>query len=240
MSTIRVLDFETTGTAPPAHVIEVGICDVVYSDDREGWSIRAPAARLCGGGTITAETRAIHHISPAEILGFDPFDARAFVEQARADGIAAIAAHHADFEGKWLGTAVGGLPLICTYKGALRIWPDEPSHSNQYLRYRLEELGLSSPDHILCQPAHRAGPDAYATAHLVRALLGAATVDDLINWTKEPAALPRCTIGKFRGVKWSDVDAGYLSWMVKTPDMDADLKWNAQREIKRRAIGTTS
>lgn len=232
---IRVLDFETTGTAPPAHVIEVGACDVAREVERDGWLIKPPAARLCGGGTITAETRAIHHISPAEILGFEPFDPKAFVEEARRDGVIAIAAHHADFEGKWIGAALDGLPLICTYKGALRVWPEEPSHSNQYLRYRLEELGLSSPDPILCQPAHRAGPDAYATAHLLRALLDAVTVDELIAWTKEPAVTPRCTIGKFRGVKWADVDASYLSWMVKTPDMDADLRWNAQRELKRRA-----
>jgi len=231
---IRVLDFETTGTAPPAHVIEVGHCDV-RALNGEGVFIEAPAARLCGGGVITAETRAIHHISPAEILGFEPFDAAAFVAQAKADGVAAIAAHHADFEGKWLGDALDGLPLICTYKGALRAWPDEPAHSNQYLRYRLEERGLSKPDPVLCQPAHRAGPDAYATAHLLKALLGHASFTDLVAWTKEPAALPRCTIGKWRGKTWAEVEASYLAWMVKTPDMDADLKWNAQRELNRRA-----
>lgn len=233
MKFIRVVDFETTGTIPPAHVIEVGACDVVFDD--ETWHVDVPEASLCGGGTITAETRAIHHISPSEILGFDPFDPRRFVDRARADGAIAIAAHHSNFEGQWLGVALDGMPMICTYKSALRVWPDESSHSNQFLRYRLEELGLSSPDPILCQPAHRAGPDAYATAHLLKAILERATVEDIIAWTREPAALPRCTIGKFRGVKWPEVEASYLSWMVKTPDMDADLKWNAQREIKRRA-----
>lgn len=166
MKTLRVLDFETDGIAPPAHVIEVGHCDLAEEPDGEGWYIKPPVARLCGGGNITAETRAIHHISPAEILGFEPFDARVFVEQARADGVAAIAAHHADFEGKWIGADLDGLPLICTYKGALRVWPDAPSHQNQVLRYWLEEKGITGPDPAFCQPAHRAGPDAYATAHL--------------------------------------------------------------------------
>jgi exodeoxyribonuclease X len=233
MKILRVLDFETTGISPPQHVIEVGACDLVESEG--AWLIEPPEARLCGGGTITAETRAIHHISPAEILGLDPFDAEEFVTQAVTDGVAAIAAHHADFEGKWIGASLNGLPMICTYKGALRVWPDAPSHQNQVLRYWLEEQGLSSPDPILCQPAHRAGPDAYATAHLLKALLSKASVDDLISWTKEPASLPRCTIGKWRGKKWAEVDAGFLGWMLKQADMDADLKWNAQREIARRA-----
>ncbi len=233
--TIRVLDFETTGTAPPAHVIEVGFCDLELHDGSGLW-VMEPSARLCGGGTITAETRAIHHISPEEIIGLDPFDAAAFVAQARADGVIAIAAHHADFEGKWIGPALDGLPLICTYKAALRVWPDEPLHSNQFLRYRLEELGLSAPVPGLCQPAHRAGPDAYATAHLLKALLASATVHQIIDWTQEPAALPRCPIGeKWRGKKWSEVEAGFLDWMTRQATMDPDLKWNAARELHRRS-----
>ena len=235
MRTIRIVDFETTGTAPPAHVIEVGVCDLADGSPSGAWNITPPRARLCGGGVITAETRAIHHISPAEILGLDSFNAQAFVAEAKADGVVAIAAHHADFEGKWIGADLDGIPLICTYKAALRIWPDEPVHSNQFLRYRLEELGLSEPDPTLCQPAHRAGPDAYATAHLVKALLGRASVADLVAWTKEPAALPRCPIGeKWRGKKWSEVDDGFLGWMLKQATMDPDLKWNAQRELARR------
>lgn len=233
MRVLRVLDFETTGIAPPQHVIEVGACDLVETEG--AWLIEPPESRLCGGGTITAETRAIHHISPAEILGLNPFDAREFVDQSVEDSVTAIAAHHADFEGKWIGASLGSVPMICTYKGALRVWPDALSHQNQVLRYWLEEQGLSSPDPILCQPAHRAGPDAYATAHLLKALLTKATVEDLIAWTKEPAALPRCTIGKWRGKKWAEVDAGFLGWMLKQADMDPDLKWNAQREIARRA-----
>jgi exodeoxyribonuclease X len=174
MRILRVVDFETTGLAPPAHVIEVGVCDLV--EGPSGWRIEEPRARLCGGGKITAETRAVHHISPAEILGFEPFDSRAFIDQAVAAGVTAIAAHHASFEGQWLDAARGELSAICTYKGALRVWPEAPSHQNQVLRYWLEEQGLSAPDPILCQPAHRAGPDAYATAHLLKALLTTAPV----------------------------------------------------------------
>lgn len=49
-----------------------------------------------------------------------------------------------------------------------------------------------------------------------------------------PALLPTCPIGKFRGKPWSEVDGGFLEWMLRQADMAADLKWNADREISRR------
>lgn len=46
--------------------------------------------------------------------------------------------------------------------------------------------------------------------------------------------MPRCPIGKFKGKPWSEVDYGFLTWMLKQADMDGNLKWNAQQEINRR------
>lgn len=232
MRTIRVVDFETNGIAPPSEVIEVGHCDVTL--DGERWTVGVPTARLCGADRLTCETRAVHHITPAEIAGCEPFYSQPYVQQAIADGVDALAAHHADFEGKWLGPVLGGLPLICTYKSALRVWPDAPEYKNQVLRYWLEDQGLTAVDPALAQPAHRAGPDAYATAHLLAALLSRASVTDLVAWSKEPAAVPRCPIGKWRGSPWSDVDAGFLDWMTRQATMENDLKWNAKRELDRR------
>jgi exodeoxyribonuclease X len=229
---IRIVDFETNGTEPPAEVIEVGHCDL--TEDGADWVVGRPVSRLCGADRLTCETRAIHHIHPSEVAGLDPFYAQPYVQQAKSDGIIAIAAHHADFEGKWLGPVLAGMPMICTYKAALRVWPDAPEHKNQFFRYWLEDQGITAPDAALAQPAHRAGPDAYATAWLLKALLAHASVDDLIAWNTEPAALPRCPIGKWRGSPWSQVDAGFLDWMTKQATMERDLKWNADRELRRR------
>ena len=125
--------------------------------------------------------------------------------------------------------------MICTYKAALRAWPDAPSHSNGALRYWLEDQGLIAIDHTLTQPVHRAGPDAYVTAHILLALFNAGhTGLEMIAWTKEPRLLPTCPIGKFRGKPWSEVEAGFLGWMLRQPTMEPDLKWNAEREIARR------
>lgn len=232
MTTIRVIDFETTGTEPSdgARVCEVGTCDVEINARK----IHPPHSWLCFADQMPPQVRAVHHISLAECANADPFDPATMFY----DGLSAIAAHNAEFETKFFDSPV---PVICTYKAALRVWPDAPSHSNGALRYWLEDAGKIAPDHALTQPAHRAGPDAYVTAHILLALFNAgATGRDMVQWTKEPRLLPTCPLGKFRGTPWPDVEAGFLGWMLRQPTMEEDLKWNAQREIERRQQGAKS
>jgi len=229
MTIIRVIDFETTGLEPPAEVCEVGLFDLNLTTK----VIDAPRSWLCGVKAMPPEVRAVHHISLAECDGKTPFDPDSIV----GPGVSAFVAHNAAFEMKFFSP---DLPVICTYKAALRVWPDAPSHGNGALRYWLEDQGLISPDHEATQPAHRAGPDAYVTANILSALFNTgATGREMVAWTREPPVLPRCPLGKFRGKPWSEVEAGFLGWMLRQPTMENDLKWNAEREISRRSKGTT-
>lgn len=230
MPIIRVIDFETSGLEPPeAEVCEVGTCDL----DLDAKRVADPVAWLCAVNTMPPEVRAVHHISLAECHGWAPFNPD--IMTGPTGTISAIAAHNADFETKFFTSPV---PVICTYKAALRAWPNAPSHSNGALRYWLEDQGLIAPVHALTQPAHRAGPDAYVTAHILLALFNAGhTGREMIGWTKEPRLLPTCPIGKFRGKPWSEVEGGFLGWMMRQPTMEDDLKWNADREIARRNAG---
>lgn len=230
MTIIRVIDFETTGTEPPeAEVCEVGTCDL-HLETRH---IEIPATWMCGVKAMPPEVRAVHHISLAECDGWNAFDPTVMFN--RSNEANAVAAHNAEFETKFFASPV---PVICTYKAALRVWPDAPSHSNGALRYWLEDAGKIAPTNAMTQPAHRAGPDAYVTAHILLALFDAgATGKQMVAWTKEPRLLPTCPLGKFRGKPWSEVEAGFLGWMLRQPTMEADLKWNAEREIARRSQG---
>lgn len=226
MSKIRVIDFETTGFEPPvAQVCEVGYCDVIIEDKH----VCDPVSYLCGfSGPMPPEARAIHQISKDDCDSLDPFDP----DHLDCDDVTAFVAHNWEFESKFFQPSKHS---ICTYKSALRVWPDAPSHSNGVLFYWLLDQGLINPDLTKSQPFHRAGPDAYATAWILTALLIAgATGKDMVKWTNEPKLLPKCTIGKFRGVPWCEVEEGFLSWMVRQPDMDYDLRWNAKKEIDRR------
>ncbi len=228
MTTIRVFDTETTGMEPPeAEVCEVGIADMRQEVD-ESWRIFWTSSWLCRVKSMPPEVRAIHHITMDDVKNCDPFYPDGILL-----GVDVIAAHNYSFDSKFLGKH--DVPAICTYKAALRMWPESPSHSNGVLRYWLQDQGLIPELGDDAQPAHRAGPDAYVTAHILKALLERATVEEMVEWTKLPACLPRCPIGKFRGFTWDKVEWGFLSWMTQQASMENDLKWNAQREINRRA-----
>lgn len=230
MNIIRIIDFETTGMEPPAEVIEVGYCDII--DKGDGWRLGASNAWLCGASAIPPEVRAVHHIQLDEVIGLEPFDRAAMWSEAKAHGVAIVAAHNLDFEAKFWGEH--GFHQICTYKAALRAWPTAPSHSNGALRYWLQDQGKIHPQHEKTLPPHRAGPDAYVTAWILLALLRTEKAADMVRWTKEPRVLPNCPLGKFRGKPWPEVETGFLSWMLNQPTMEADLKWNARRELDRR------
>jgi exodeoxyribonuclease X len=226
---LRVIDFETTGMEPPAEVVEYGYCDLTKVG--ETWEVGSPVSRLYWVEVIPPEVRAVHHITMADLTDCHHFD-EAEVHNPIED-VAGFAAHNLAFEDQFIPSRA--LPGICTLKAALRVWPNAPAHSNGVLRYWLEDQGLLSLDHETAMPPHRAGPDAYVTAHILKALFAAgATGKEMVAWTKEPRLLPTCPIGKFRGKPWADVEAGFLSWMLAQATMEADLKWNAQRELDRR------
>jgi len=232
-SRLRVIDIETTGMEPPAEIIEFGRVDVVSSGT--GSVIEPPMSRLYRPLLgIPPETMAVHHICE------DDFDAgtpvcspdrlRLAVWGGRSPDI--LVAHNCDFERKFITAEITeALPWICTYKAALRVWPEAPKHSNQVLRYW---LGLKL-DKSLAMPPHRAAPDAWVTAALLNELLKKASIPDLIKWTSEPKLLPTVPKGKHSGMPWSEPPPDYLSWVISQKDMDPDIKWNAEQELARRA-----
>jgi exodeoxyribonuclease X len=89
----------------------------------------------------------------------------------------------------------------------------------------------------LCQPPHRAGPDAYIGAKLMERIQneGRATLDEMVRWSNGPALLPRVNLGKHKGANWDDVPSDYLEWVVNKSDMDRDIKANAKHHLGRRA-----
>jgi exodeoxyribonuclease X len=148
----------------------------------------------------------------------------------------ALAAHRAAFEQRWcLPALTGRTPWICTYKCALRLWPEAPTHSNQGLRYFRRPEGL---DRATSLPAHRAGPDAYVTAHLLRDMLALATLEQLLAWSAEPALLPRVPFGPHRGRSWRDLDEAALDRIIRgEAGGSVDLVFSARMERERRAGG---
>jgi len=229
---LRVVDIETTGFAPPAEVIELGYVDVEWRPSAV--RIRPPVARLFRPmNGIPPQVSAIHHITPADI----PADAPVATAERLREALLAhpapdvLVAHNCAFERRFIGPqADGGLPWICTFRAAQRIWPRAPSHSNQALR---QWRGLAL-DPALAMPAHRAGPDAYVTAHLLAELLAAAPIERLVAWSSQPRPPVVIPFGKHRGLAWTAAPLDYLQWMTRQPEMDGHVVRQAKAELGRR------
>lgn len=230
VSTVRVVDLETTGSRPPAHAVcEIGWQDVTLGGD--GWQVtESRGSRLVDPGRpIPAVTQAIHHIIDEDVVGAPRWgDIAPTVLRVHA----VLAAHRASFEQRFCTPALsGGARWICTWKCALRLWPDSPSFSNQVLRYWRKPVGL---DRDLGLPVHRALPDAYVTAHHLRDMLSEASVEQLLEWSDVPGLLPRVPAGPERGKAWAMLDDALLR--VFATDRDEDVRYSAQFEQARRGL----
>jgi len=226
------IDFETTGIpgdgqdSPEygAHeVIEVGCCAVTTSATGQ-LQIHPPASIFCRPDrSIPPGASAVHHILDHHVANAPA------AEDVLADIAASgepLVAHNDRFERRFFNPS--GALWIDTYRCALRVWPEAPGHGNQTLRYwlGLDRLEGFDPQHAM--PAHRAGPDAYVTAHILAQLI-AATGDagQLFEWSSQPALLRRVRFGKHRGTPWSEVPQDYLEWVVRQHDMDEDVRHTA-------------
>lgn len=226
---IRVIDLETAGNR--AHdVCEIGWQDVALAGGSWALTGERGAHLVNPGRPITPDTMAIHHIRDEDVVGA-PFWKEVAPEILRVDGGGGIlAAHRAAFEQRYCTPRLtGGARWICTWKCALRVWPDLPRFSNQMLRYLRMPEGLV---HEIGLPAHRAMPDAYVTAHHLRDLLNAASLDALLAWSAEPGLLPRVPSGPDRGKSWERLSTEALTAFLQ--ERDIDIRFSAQTELARR------
>ena len=227
---LRVIDIESTGVdCTKDRIIEIASVDVGrggISNERQ--TFVDPVM------SIPPASMAIHHIMDEDVAGAPELaDA---IEPFR--GADYYMAHNADFESGFLEPYLGS-NWICTYKCALRIWPDAVSHSNQALRYM---LGLHSPfgrDRKTINP-HRALDDCIVTAAIFLEITKQAKWPDLLRWSKEPALQTRFTWGKHRGERWDAVPEDYLRWILDklVDDKSAQFSaayWLDQRKMKGAA-----
>lgn len=234
-SIIRVIDLETTGQAPPVHgVLEIGWQDVMLQPDGR-WEVSGEggAKYVNPGRPIPPLTQAIHHILDEQVA-----DAPYWMDVARPvldpwPRRLALAAHRATFEEQFCSPSLTrNADWICTWKCALRLWPDSASFSNQFLRYWRKPVGLV---HERGLPAHRAFPDAYVTAFHLRDMLNEASVAQLIEWSNQPGLLPRVRYGPDRGKDWREIDDDSLEGFLG--DRDIDIRFTAETELARRRGG---
>lgn len=251
---IRIVDCET-GPSPimdgdrvvEPGIIEIGYQDIVSTrDDLLGNPIDWQIADSTGqryvnpGRPIPPETSAIHNLVDSDITNAPAwgFVASRLFSDENMEGVIAFAAHSIKTEQSLISADLTrGLPWICSYKTAIRLWPDMASHSNGSVRYHLNPAGL---DRDLAFPTHRAFPDAYVTAHILLEALNLASWSDLADWSTKPALLPRCKIGETyrnggKGTPWKDVETSMMRWIL-SKSFDEDTMFTAAYYLEQREI----
>lgn len=232
--TYRCIDMETTGIptdgGEPCGIMEAALVDLRFG------IIHPPKGVLVDCGIpVSIEARAVHHISDEMVSGeIRPDQAIMMLMEDMKPEEDYFCAHNIDFERKFFGG--GEVKWICTYKTALRIWPEAPGHKLMELRYFLQLDDADDFDPKLAEPPHRARADAYVCAHLLRRILAEekTTVEQLVRWSNGPALLYLCWMKKYKGTPWKDVPRDYLSWIVEKSDItDRDIRATAKYYLTR-------
>jgi exodeoxyribonuclease X len=234
---ISVLDTETTGLVP-GDVVEIAKVDVQLTDeDTNTWAINDRRSALVRPSCpISYEAMACHHITN-EMVEVTDLENPGSGDGMRSDVMSwfdsvspfapVVAAHNAAFDRQFL-PELADRKWICTYRCALHLWPDAPSHSNQVLRYFLGLDVSDMPTEAGATP-HRAMYDAWVTAKLLQRMLSDHSVEELLRLTVEPVLLGTCKFGnKYRGRQWADVPADYLRWIARQDDMNPDVLHTAR------------
>ncbi len=227
----RVIDYETTGTPEDegAQICEMARIDIELSS----LELFNPFARLVAiNGDMPAQAQAVHHISNADLATAEP---RGFLwaEFWRNCGPEDLcAAHNAKFEMHF--HAGNGRAWICTFKCARILWPDAPKHDVQTLRYWLKLDDQIGFDPVQAYPPHRAAPDAYVTALILRRMLAVKPWHELVMYSTYPVLSHKFSFGKHKGAHFADVPRDYLEWIRDKSEMDEDTKFSAGYWLKRR------
>lgn len=222
---LRVLDIETTGIdCSKDAVIEIASVDLT----RDGIT-NEQQSFVNPDRSIPPASMAVHHIMDDDVRDA-PSIADAITRFMGADH---YVAHNAQFEQSFLEPMLG-TNWVCTYKCALRVWPDLPSHSNQALRY---QLGLAAPfgrdRHSII--AHRALGDCIVTAAIFMEISKKAKWPVILRWSQEPALKTVCDFGKHRGERFDAIPLDYLHWMRDKLTDDKDMQFTAAHWIADRA-----
>lgn len=224
MRQVRVADTETTGFDAASN----SLVEFAYvREDFAEWnhSLLKPKHPISFGAMGT------HHITERMVV--DAPEADWWLEQHfPPDEQFGLVFHNASFDTAFLPPHMVDIPVVCTWRCAMSVWPEAESHSNQALRY---ELGLDLGDmpEEAGGEAHRALYDAWVTCALydrLRVETGK-TFEELVELTKAPILQKKVRFGKHSGEMWSDVPKDYLRWILKQ-DFDSDVKHTAEFHLR--------
>jgi exodeoxyribonuclease X len=242
MTVLRIVDLETCGLPPDdCQIVEVACVDLVLEPaEDDGRAMVWKRGRMWSslvnpGRPIPPVASAVHHITDAMVAEAPAF--HTLVPSIVGGEPSYFVAHNARFEivcvaafDKLRPPIIAPSRWLCTYKAAVTLWPEAPSHGNQALRYWLKLNLAEEPG-----PPHRALGDAYVTAAIARRILAhSPRLEDWADVSSKPVFLPSFRFGKHQGMPIAELPIDYLEWVVQNIRDDEDVVYTSRVEIERR------
>lgn len=228
MTTIVILDTETTGFAKPIVPIQVAMIEIEGDDPREILIGETWMKNFFPGKEIELGAMSTHLISNEAAAEYEPWD------PALLPSADIYIGHSIDYDWEAVGSPAD-VRRICTHAMGKRAWPDLDSH--RLGAVLISVLGADKALPML-KGAHQADVDAANTLPLVSAL---AREWDIATWDEfydlsETCRIPlEMNFGKHgpdkaagkKGLSIEEMvakDWSYCCWLLKLDDLDPYLR----------------
>ena len=164
---------------------------------------------------------ATHHILEADIAEKPSFDTFKMPQ-----GVQYLIGHNIDYDIKAVQKCQPDFTVkgICTLALCRMVWPDPPHTLGAMYYHVMDDLELARK-HL--RHAHNAKADIYFTGVILSTLVELLGIRDMnsLYIMSETARIPKyITFGKHKGTAIKDLDSGYVSWLLKQPDLDPYLR----------------
>ena len=245
MTKYVLFDTETTGNQAEDRIIQIGAMVIGAKGEVNVYN------ELCSSDIpIKIEAMEVHNITPDMLEGKANFKSTSFYNDLaylNSENNYLIA-HNIQFDLGMLEKEgfINRMKLIDTLRCSKHLYPDSNYHRLQYFRY---SLGLYKDEtneamkHNIVIKAHDAISDVLVMKLLLSKLVarvkeqyrGVNPMLKLEELTRTPVVLKKFKFGKYKGEEIEDIarsDAGYIKWMLKSLELDEDLKYTLERVLE--------
>jgi len=245
MTKYVLFDTETTGNQAEDKIIQVGAMVVGANGEVEVYD------ELCSTDiAIKIEAMEVHNITPNLIEGKGLFvDTKFYRDLAKLNNKNNyLIAHNISFDLGMLKKEgfINSMKLIDTLRCSKHLFPDSNYHRLQYFRYSLglyKDEQKEADKHGIVIKAHDAIGDVIVMKLLLSKLVAKVKEQyphinpmvKLEELTNTPVFMKSFKFGKYKGDQIEDIsrsDAGYIKWMLKSLELDEDLKYTLERVLE--------
>jgi len=245
MTKYVLFDTETTGNQAEDRIIQVGAMVVGAKGEVVVYN------ELCSSEIpIKIEAMEVHNLTPNMLEGKANFKSTRFYNDLATlnNEHNYLIAHNIQFD---LGMLIkegfqNRMRLIDTLRCSKHLYPDSDYHRLQYFRYSLglyKDEANEAQKHNIVIKAHDAIGDVLVMKLLLSKLVarvkeqyqGVNPMVKLEELTRTPVVMKKFKFGKYKGEEIADIarsDAGYIKWMVKSLELDEDLKYTLERVLE--------